>query len=120
MPIWDSRMQLTFNAAKCKILHIEKDNPKHKYTIEVNNKRHQLEVEKRDIGVIIDNKLSFKEHIHTITKSANTKLGMSKKTSTHCNDKRFINMYRTIVRPSLEYNGAVWSPHLKGLNEEID
>ena len=32
----------------------------------------------------------------------------------------FLRLYKTMVRPHLEYANAVWSPHLKSLSQDIE
>ena len=63
------------------------------------------------MGVLIDNKLEFGNHIRVITNKANRMLGMIKIGFT-CMDKEiFMNLYPVLVRPLLEYCVQVWSPH---------
>ena len=47
MQTWSSRMQMTFNIEKCKVLHLGSNNPNHQYTIPMSREEvHTLEVTK--------------------------------------------------------------------------
>ena len=67
--------------------------------------------EEKDLGVLVDNKLEFGNHIRAITNKANRMLGMIK-TGFTCMDKEiFMHLYPVLVRPLLEYCVQVWSPY---------
>ena len=65
--------------------------------------------EQKDLGVIIDNKLEFVLHIQAMVKKANRNLGIIKRTFSYLDKTVFLNLYKTIVRPHLEYASTVWS-----------
>ena len=71
-----------------------------------------VEIEK-DLGVHIDNKLTFEEHINLIVKKANSLLGMIRRSFVHLDATMFKQLYVSIVRPHLEYAAPVWNPHVK-------
>ena len=53
MQTWSSRMQMTFNIEKCKVLHLGSNNPNHQYTIPMSGEKvHTLEVttDEKDLG----------------------------------------------------------------------
>jgi len=64
-----------------------------------------------DLGVILDPKLKFSDHISSIVNKARGVLGFIKRWS-----KEFDDLYLTktlfisLVRPILEYESPVWSP----------
>ena len=58
MQAWFSRMQMTSNIEKCKVLHLGSNNPNHQYTMPMSGEEvHTLEVtiDGKDLGVTIDN-----------------------------------------------------------------
>ena len=67
MQIWSSRMQMTFNIEKCKVLYLVSNNPNHQYTIMSGEAVHTLEVPvyEKDLGVTIDNQLKLYMHVQT-------------------------------------------------------
>ena len=72
------------------------------------------------MGVIIDNKLSFRQHIHQSTTKANKVVGIIRRSFDHLTEKTFVQLYKALVRPTLEYGHTVWQPHLKTLCQELE
>ena len=66
----------------------------------------------KDLGVIIDSALSFGEHISKIS-IANRNIGLIFKTFTSMDKDMFLNLFKSLVRPHLEYASSVWSPQHK-------
>ena len=65
--------------------------------------------QEKDLGVIINKDLKFQHHIAESVKKANRKLGLIRR-SFSCLDKEiFTNLYKSIVRPNLEYGCTIWS-----------
>ena len=69
---------IKFNREKCKILHLGKENPKHKYYIEEVDKVSILEetVSEKDLGVNINPELTFYSHIYTTVKKGRRMIGI--------------------------------------------
>ena len=44
---------------------------------------------------------------------ANSMLGMLKRTFTYFDDEIYLILYKTFIRPHLEFAISVWSPYLK-------
>ena len=65
----------------------------------------------KDLGVQIDNQLKFHDHT-TVTKKANCLVAIIHKTSTfqHFDKVTLINLYKTYVRPVIEYGNVIWGP----------
>ena len=86
------------------------------YFIKDNNdtlsKIHNVDYEK-DLGVIFDTKLNFSKHISTKVKLANRNLGIISKTFTFMAPEMFLTLYKSLVRPHLEYASVIWSPKFK-------
>ena len=69
----------------------------------------EVEYEK-DLGVYIDSKLSFETHVNNSVKLANKMTGIIKRNFKFMGDQVFLNLYKTLVRPHLEYSCVVWDP----------
>ena len=67
----------------------------------------------KDLGVIIDNSLSFGEHISSKISIANINRGLIIRTFTIMGKDMFLNLFNAIVRPHVEYATIVWSPQFK-------
>ena len=113
---WALLMQMKFHPLKCKIMHLGKDNPKTAYQMKTpDGNYHNLEeteVEK-DLGVEVDNKLKFSHHVQTKVNKANKVLGCLKHTFKYLTKDIFPMLYKSLVRPHLEYASCIWSPQLK-------
>ena len=64
----------------------------------------------RDLGVIISNDLNWEQHVTSATNKANRKSGMIKHAFSYLYGNTFNLLYKSMVRPHLEYAATVWSP----------
>ena len=62
---------------------------------------------------MIDKNLNFREHILTKINIANRNLGIIFRTFTFLDPEMFKNLYKSLVRPRLEYGTVIWSPMYK-------
>ena len=115
MFLWTKKWLLKFNKEKCKILHIGKKNPKNKYFIgEEDNKIELTETDlEKDLGIFIDPNLDFKKHIKSIVKKASYLNYKILKNFTYRDPSILVPLFKTLVRPILEYGNSVWSNGLK-------
>ena len=74
----------------------------------------------KDLGVIMDGKLLFAEHIKEITKKASKSLSTIIRLSANFNVKTIVLLYNALVRPHLEYASIIWNPNNKSLSETIE
>ena len=109
---WAKVWKLQYNVAKCKVLHLGISNQQYGYRMEHDNSSTlQSVTEERDLGVIIDDKLNFDQHIGNIVRKANTVLGLIKRSFRYLNIECFLLLYKSLVRPLLEYSSPVWNPN---------
>ena len=96
------------------MLHIGAKNENHKYYLDKDmlNELKTTENEK-DVGVIFSPNLKFDEHINTIINKANQLIGLIKRSFTHIDNNFLIKLYKSIVRPHLEYANVIWHPMYK-------
>ena len=66
-----------------------------------------------DLGVTIDNKLKFSQHINSITTKAFQTSALIFKCFQSRNRSNLIKAYKTYVRPQLEYCSPIWCPYLQ-------
>ena len=84
---------------------IGKDNKKFEYKLQ--NQRLQKVAEEKDIGVIIDDQLTFESHISTKINKATSMFGLIRR-SFQCLDKKtFTGLYKTLVQTHLDYASSV-------------
>ena len=107
---WSEIWQLQFNVEKCKVLQLGGATEDRIYTMLENKNRIQLERTKKekDLGVIIDQELNWKDHIYTQINKANRMLGLIRRSFCSINKEIFLQLYKSLVRPHLEYASQVW------------
>ena len=120
---WSLKMQMNFHPDKCHVLHLGQSNPQNIY--HMNNASgdiHMLDVvtSEKELGVTIDHQLKFSDHIENAVKKANRVLGCLARTFRHLNKETFLLLYKSLVRPHLEYASCVWCPHLKKNRDLIE
>ena len=118
---WSKKWQLEFNVDKCKVLHIGKYNPCHIYYTD-NSYSESLTVSnsERDLGVVFDSFLNFDLHINGCISRANRVLGIIHRSFSYLDKRMFIPLYKTIIRPILEYGNSIWSPLYKRQSISIE
>ena len=113
---WGREWEMVFNVDKCKVLHLGRSNQRYEYRLgDVAMKEAD---EEKDLGVWFDT--SFKPAIQCekAAKDANAALGMIAKSFHYRTKDVLIPLYKTFVRPKLEYASVVWSPWMvKDVNE---
>ncbi|XP_076044916.1 uncharacterized protein LOC143027515 [Oratosquilla oratoria] len=109
-------MQMLFHPEKCKIMHVGTNNPLYEYTMNGSDGSPHTLVsveEERDLGVTVDQRLQFSSHIQAQVSKPNRVLGAIKHTFTAMVKTAFLHLYKSLVRPHLEYASVIWSPKLK-------
>ena len=66
----------------------------------------------KDLGITISKDLTWSKHISTNVNEANQVLGLIRRTVGTANTTTFALLYKTLVRPLLEYAAPVWNPYL--------
>ena len=110
---WSNIWLLKFNGDKCKVLHLGKNNPMYNYTINEDgvNKKLEVTVCEKDLGVNIDPLLHFDEHINITVKKARNLSCLIMRTITHKSKDIMVPLFKAIIRPILEYGNMVWYPY---------
>ena len=124
---WSEKWLLRFHPEKCHVLKLghqksdvtyvmkKKDNDGNPITIQLEESEHE-----KDLGIHIDNKLNFKEHVHRTTARANKIMGVIRRTFDFLSEEIFVQLFKSLVRPILEYGNAAWQPCSKTLCQEIE
>ena len=119
---WSEVWQLRFNADKCKVMHIGKQQQPQDYYMNTELGRVKLEVVhiEKDLGVNFDEGLVFKDHVLIQTQKCNKLLGMIRRCFTYLDLDNMPTLYKVIVRPHLEYCNVVWHPRYKRETELLE
>ena len=74
----------------------------------------------KDLGVLFDTKLGFKQHIMDKVNKAYSMLGIIKRNFANLSHFSFLCLYKTMVRSHLEYAVSVWCPCWKEHIERME
>jgi hypothetical protein len=96
----------------------EMENPQFEYTVGTSAVKYST-IEK-DLGVEIDSKLSFDEHITNKAKKANMMAGWIRRSFQYMTKDIFNLLYKALVRHHLEYCASVWNPYLQRHIDKIE
>ena len=112
---WSDQWQLKFNASKCKRMHIGYTNQQREYSMLEEGRVVNISeiTEEKDLGVTFTNDLKFSRHIEISVNKANKMIGIIKRTFTYMEKDMFLQLYKSLIRPHLEYGSVIWSPYLK-------
>jgi hypothetical protein len=110
---WASSNQLKLSLEKCMVLHLAsvgQINPGRSYL--VNGIALPSVSYARDLGILFTPDLKFGDHCRVVAAKAAQRSNLIFRAFV-CRDANFlISMFKTYVRPLLEYCTPVWSPHL--------
>ena len=115
---WSDTWQLLFNVGKCKVIHYGKNNPEYTYYMKSNEL--SAAHEEKDLGVVFQRDLKFSSHISQKVNKANSMLGIIRKTFDFLDQEIFLKLYKSLVRPHVEYANVVWYPNYKKDIESIE
>ena len=104
---------MKFNVDKCKVMHLGRGNAGGNYVMGVLN-------EERDLDVRITNDLKASAHCAYVCSKVNRVLGMINRTMVYRSPDILTRLYKSLVRPHLEYCVSAWSPHYVEDKERLE
>ena len=108
---WANIWQMQFNPSKCEFLAVTNKTSTPSFTYHINEIPIKAVQHAKYLGVIIDSKLTWKEHIKITTHKANTALAFLRRNLKSCSLYIKTKCYLGTVRPITEYACTVWAPH---------
>jgi hypothetical protein len=108
---WAEKWQMRFNEDKCKAIRIGKSELQNNYYL--NGSSLKWVDEEKDLGVVIHKSLKSTKQSFSAVKKANRMLGMIARNIKSRTKEIILPLYRSLVRPHLEYNVQFWSPSFK-------
>lgn len=118
---WCKQNGMLLNAEKCSIVNFTRNHNTFTVPYHINGIYLNAVQSQRDLGVTFDNKLTFKEHIDNICKSARKMLGFIFRNAKDFKKLSTIKLlYTSLVRSRLEYCSVVWNPHYQNHKDRIE
>lgn len=106
---WSSKWGMRLNDSKCTVLRIGPNNPNEPYFL--NNKALATVSAQNDLGIIVTSDLKWENHIAIIVKKANSFIYLIKRAFKDHSSEMIGHIYKSFIRPKLEYAFAVWNPY---------
>jgi hypothetical protein len=115
---WCESWLLKLNLDKCKHIRFGRSPLSHEYDLQ--NSKISSVLEEKDLGVTFDRNLTFQTHINTKIKVANRNLAIIRNSFRFIGQDAFVLLYKSLVRPHLEYCSPVWNTSLKTISQKIE
>jgi len=111
---WSDKWLLKFNPEKCKVMHVGHSIPT-EYTLQEDDKTFKLEsVDKeKDLGIYVTNNMKAATQCKAAAQKAMNVLRTIKRHFFRIDEPTFLILYKSYVRPHLEYCVQAWSPHFR-------
>ena len=106
---WSQTWLIGFNSDKCKHMHIGKQD--FWFTYDLNGVPLDYTEVEKDIGVHIDDRLSFETHVSKKCKKAKSMFFLIRRTFKFLDIQTFLPLYKAIVRSHLDSCISVWAPY---------
>ena len=111
---WVDSNHLSLNPAKCKTMVLSR---KRNFSYPPQFLLNKVPLEQVEtfkyLGVLISSDLSWSKHVDSICAKGKKLIGLLyRRFSSNVCSERLLEMYKTLVRPHLEYAAPVWDPHL--------
>ena len=115
---WASKWKMCFNERKCKVMHFGKRNIRYGYSM--NGYAIEEVKEEKDLGVWLEEDMRPSKQCKMAAQSANWALGQLSRAFHFRKASCLVPLYKTFVRPKLEYAVAAWSPWMEGDREVLE
>ena len=115
---WTEKWQMTFNVSKCKVMHMGGSNMEWNYVM--NGQMLKVVKAEKDLGVQITNDLKVASQCETAYRKANRMLSLMYRTLEYKTPEIMTCLYKSLVRPHVEYCASAWSPHYSKDKQKLE
>ena len=111
---------MKFHPDKCQLLKVTNKRKPSSYNYNI----HNVEIQETDnanyLGVNVNNKLSWNKHIDNICSKGNRTINFVHRNFKECSQQVKDKLYKSYVRPSLEYCSSAWDPYTKANIDKLE
>ena len=110
---WLISNKLSLNVAKTEYMVIRSNQRLHSFSdkqinIEIDAKLITKVKEAKSLGVIIDEHLSWSNHIDALSKKISSAIGALKRIKTFISEHTALQIYQALILPHFDYCSSVW------------
>src|SRR6202012_604453 len=118
---WSERNRLPFNKAKCNIITIRRTTQFHEATYVMGDHNIERKEEIRDLGLLVDIKMTLVAHMEQMMTSSRQSMGYIKWISKgQFAPKTLKVLFTAYVRSKLEFASVIWNPYAEVYRGDIE
>ena len=118
---WKMLFNLDTNKPAQEVLFFRKKKTQNHPNISLNNVEVERVSHQKHLGIILDEKLNFKEHIDSTISKVNRGIAVIKKLRYSLPRKSLITIYKALLRPLLDYGDIIYDqPHNESVCEKLE
>lgn len=119
--VWCKTNRMELNADKCSVISFSRKRSTFNFDYKIGSTVLRRESVVKDLGVLLDSKLSFKEHIAFVASKASKTLGFIFRVAKQFKNIQCLkSLFCSLVRSILEYSSVVWAPYYQNSISRIE